>query len=162
MNAAHMHLLLNHFPLVGFVFSLILLSVGLFRANDGYIKAGILVILISGLLAVPTYLLGEPAEKVIKSLPGFSERLVENHEEAAELAIWCIGATMLAAAVSLWLSGKRNMASKLALNSMLLLNFIALVMIGRTSNLGGKISHSEVFGPSDQNVIARPDRDHEH
>lgn len=113
MNAAHSHLLLNHFPLIGFVFSFLLLALGQFRSNESYVRAGISIILVSGFLAVPTYLAGEPAEEVIKKLPGFSENLVEAHEEAAELAIWFIGATTLVAGVALWLSIKKTVTSKI-------------------------------------------------
>lgn len=151
MNAAHLHLLLNHFPLIGFVFSLLLLLLGLLRSNESYVRAGFLIILISGLFAVPTYLAGEPAEKVIEKLPGFSEELVEAHEEAAELAIWFIGITSLAAGVALWSSIKKKGSSKLILRSVLVLNFVSLVLVGRTSNLGGKISHPEIRDVNDRN-----------
>lgn len=158
MNAAHLHLLLNHFPLIGFVFSLLLLTLGLFRSNESYVRAGFLIILVSGLFAVPTYLAGEPAEKVIEKLPGFSEKLVEAHEEAAELAIWFIGAATLAAGAALWLSIKRTVSSKMILRALLALNLVALILIGRTSNLGGKISHPEI---RDTNSSTAPHDDHD-
>ncbi len=153
MNAAHIHLVLNHFPLVGLAFSFFILALGLFRSNENYAKVGLFIILVSGLLSVPTYLAGEPAEEIIEKLPGFSEKLVEAHEEAAELAIWFIGLTALAAAGTLWIYGKKTTTTKMMLISTLILNFISLVLIGRTSNLGGKISHPEVRGTIDQNVI---------
>ena len=74
MNGAHLHLLLNHFPLIGFVFSLLILGLGYVRANENFVRVGLLVILVSGVLAAPAYLAGEPAEDVIEKLPGFSEK----------------------------------------------------------------------------------------
>ncbi len=159
MNAAHLHIVLNHFPLIGFVFSFLILALGLFRSNESYMRVGLLIILVSGLFAVPTYLAGEPAEEIIEKLPGFSEKLVEAHEEAAEIAIWFIGITTLAAGAALGISYKKTGMSKLILRSVLVLNFISLVFIGRTSNLGGKISHPEVRGVTDQNVILHNDSD---
>lgn len=144
MNAAHIHLLLNHFPLVGFVFSFLILALGLYLSDESYIRAGLLVILIAGFLAVPTYLTGEPAEEVIEKLPAFSEKIVETHEEAAELAILFISLTTLAAGGALWMSIKRKVASKVVLKFVLALNFVSLVLIGQTNNLGGKISHTEI------------------
>lgn len=159
MNAAHLHLILNHFPLVGFVFSFLILALGLFRSNESYVRVGLLIILVSVLFAVPTYLAGEPAEEIIEKLPGFSEKLVEAHEEAAELAIWFIGITALAAGAALWLSNKKTVSTKVILRLVLVLNFISLLLIARTSNLGGKISHPEVRGVTDQNVILQKGSD---
>ncbi len=158
MNGAHLHLLLNHFPLIGFVFSFLLLALGLFRSNESYVRTGFLIILLSGMFAIPTYLAGEPAEKIIEKLPGFSEKLVEAHEEAAELAIWFIGITTLAAGAALWFANKKSVTSKMILRPILVLNFISLVLIGRTSNLGGKISHPEVRDTNSQ-VSTSQDRD---
>lgn len=144
MNAAHLHLMANHFPLVGFVFSLLLLTLGLLRSNEGYSRAGYLVILAAGVFSIPTFLTGEPAEEILEKLSGFSEVLVEAHEEAAELAIWFIGVTTVAAAAAFWCSLKQVGTSKLILKSILALNLVSIIMIGRTSQLGGKISHPEI------------------
>lgn len=144
MNAAHIHLMANHFPLVGFVFSFLLLALGLFRSHEGYARAGFLVILVAGLFAIPTFLAGEPAEEIIEKLPGFTEELVEAHEEAAETAIWFIGVTTLAAAGAFWCSMKKVGRSKLILRILLVLNLVSLILIGRTNQLGGRISHPEI------------------
>lgn len=149
MNPAHLHLLVNHFPLIGFVFSILLLSIGLLRLNKDFVNAALLIILISGILSIITYLTGEPAEEVIKKLPNFSENLVEAHEEAAELAIWFIGATTLLSGASIWLAIKRIFPPKGLLIAILALNLITLISIGRTNNLGGRISHPEIRNTND-------------
>lgn len=148
MNAAHLHLMANHFPLVGFVFSFLLLVLGLIRSNEGYSRAGFLVILVAGLFAVPTFLTGEPAEEIIEKLPRFSEQLVEAHEQAAELAIWLIGVTTFAAAAAFWSSLRKVGRSKLLLKVILALNLVSLILIGRTNQLGGQISHPEIRSDS--------------
>lgn len=144
MNPAYLHLIINHFPLIGFVFSFLLLTLGLFRPDGGYARAGFLVILVAGFLAVPTFFSGEPAEDVIEKLPGFSEKLVESHEEAAELAIWFVCITTVAAAAGLWSSVKKAPAFGMILKIILVLNFVSLILIGRTNQLGGRISHPEI------------------
>lgn len=149
MNAAHLHLMLNHFALVGFIFSFLILTYGLFRSNEGFVRAGLFIILLSGLIAIPTFLTGEPAEEIIEKLPGFAENLVEAHEEAAEFAIWLIGATLIAAAIGLWQSLKKSITSRPVLLTILALNFVALAAIGRTANLGGQISHPEIRDSAD-------------
>jgi hypothetical protein len=144
MNGAHLHLMLNHFPLTGFVFSFIILSLGFFRRNDAFVRTGLIVAVLSGALAVPTYFSGDPAEDVIKNSAVFSESRVEAHEEAAEFAIWLIELTALSAAFSYYaLSQKKNFAKK-ALAVTFALNVVALGAIARVNNLGGQISHPEI------------------
>lgn len=144
MNGAHFHLLINHFPMIGLVFSILLFVLGLLRSNDGLIRSGLIITFMSGVLTLPTYLSGEPAEETIEHSPGFSEALVEKHEEAAEFAIWIMGMTAIAAGVGLAYSFKRNRIPRPLLFSIALLLLFSLVTIGRTNNLGGKISHPEI------------------
>lgn len=159
MNAAHLHLLLNHFPIIGLVFSILFLILGKYRPNEGFARSGLLLILASGLLAVPTYLSGEPAEKIIEKLPGFSEKLVEAHEEAAEIVIWFMGLTTALAGVGLWLSIKNNTRFNLVLKIVITLNLVTLILIGRVSNLGGKISHEEIRGTDTPAAVSNDDED---
>lgn len=144
MNGAHLHLMLNHFPLVGLFFSALILGFGFFRRNESYLRIGLYAILLCGVLAAPTFLSGESAEEVIESLPAFSEPHVEAHEEAAELVIWLIGATAFAAfgsLVSFW--KKPNLARQLTVATFIL-NLFAVIGIAWVNNLGGKISHPEI------------------
>ena len=144
MNAAHLHLLLNHVPLVGLLFSAIILALGLLRSNESFIRIGLLIVLISGVFAVPTFLSGEPAEKVIEQFSGFSEELVEAHEETAELTIWLVVVTTIAAGTGLWFSIRKEVLSRRVFWLVLSLNLISLFAIARTSQLGGRISHPEI------------------
>lgn len=153
MNAAHFHLLVNHFPLIGLFFALPLLIYGSLRSNEHFVRAGLFVALVAGLLAAPTFLTGEPAEEILEKLPGFSEPLVEAHEEAAEFAIWVISITTLAAAVALWASVKKNTNSKMLIRAVIVLNLFSLVVMARTSQLGGKIAHPEI---RDSNAPSSP------
>lgn len=136
--------------MIGLVFSIIILGLGLIRKSEDFIRSSLLVAFISGALAIPTYLTGEPAEKVIEHSPGFSEALLEKHEEAAEFAVWAMGITAVAAAAGLFFSFKKNQIPKPLMISILTLNLFSLVVIGRTNNLGGKISHPEIRDSRDK------------
>lgn len=144
MNATHLHLMLNHFALVGFVFSLLLLLIGLTKSNENFLRAGFFIILISGVLTVPTYFSGEPAEDILKASSNFSEDLVEEHEAAAGFAIGFIELTAVVAGLGLWQSISKNLRSKKIVGVVLALNIFTLTVIARTSYLGGQISHPEI------------------
>jgi uncharacterized membrane protein len=144
MNPAHLHLIINHFPLIGFVFALLIYVIGLILKNEHYIRSGLFIFIVSGLFAAPTYLTGEPAEEIIHHSANFSERLVEQHEDAAQFAILFIELTTVASLVAFYFSTRKNRIPNVLMYGILFLGLFALVVTARTNNLGGKISHTEL------------------
>lgn len=53
MNWAHVHLLLNHVPVLGTIFGLALLGYALMRRNDGLTRVALGVFVVVALLALP-------------------------------------------------------------------------------------------------------------
>ena len=144
MNATYIHLLLNHFPILGTLIGGILLAFGLFYKNESIKKAAAVILVIMSITAIPVYLTGEPAEDSIEKLPGISESMIEMHEEAATIAIWLMMATGAGALVSLvmgWLK-KGTSAAYIITCSLALLCFAAMA---RTGYYGGKIRHTEIL-----------------
>ena len=87
MNGAHLHLLINHIPVLGTFFGLALLAFGVWKRSDDLRKAALGTLVIVALGAVAAYLTGEPAEDVVKGLPGVSRPLMSRHEDAAGIAL---------------------------------------------------------------------------
>lgn len=153
MNNTYIHLLLNHFPIVGTLIGSSIFFWGIIKrqAQTQSIAAGILVIM--ALIAIPVYLTGEPAEETVENLPGVSESMMELHEEAANLGIWVMGITGLASLLALFFHRQKNAyASKTYLFAFLLsvLSFGAMV---RTGYYGGRIRHSEIRDASSVNTV---------
>jgi len=73
MNLAHLHLVLNHLPVLGTGFGLALLIFGLWRRSDELKKTALGVLVLVALAAVPVYLTGEPAEELVQAVPGVSK-----------------------------------------------------------------------------------------
>jgi hypothetical protein len=63
MNGAQLHLMLNHLPVMGALFSLLLLGWSLTRRSTEIQKLALGGALLAGLSSVPAYLTGEPAEE---------------------------------------------------------------------------------------------------
>ena len=142
MDATHIHLLLNHFPIVGTLIGSGVMIWGLLK-NRNSIKAVAAVIIISmALLAVPVYLTGEPAEERVEHLPGVSEAMIEEHEEAAEVAIWVMAAAGITSLLALLLQYRSTSRIPFAIaTTVTLLAFAAMVRVGY---YGGQIRHSEL------------------
>ena len=86
MNLAHLHLLLNHFPTVGFGVGLGLFMVALAAKSDTLKQAGLGIFFLIALLTIVVYLSGNAADLAIGKLPGVSASLISVHEDAALLA----------------------------------------------------------------------------
>jgi uncharacterized membrane protein len=143
MNAAHLHLMLNHVPVVGLVFALSLLGWGILRKQDALMKAAFAALVVVALLAVPAFLTGEPAEEIVKGLPGVSHAVVEQHENAAKVALAATCLTGCAALAGLWLArGKAVALWCVAL--VLMVALLAAGLMAWTANLGGKVRHTEI------------------
>ena len=60
MNWAHIHLSLNHLPVVGTFFGVLLLLLALLRKSEELKRGSLGVFALTALLALPIYFTGEP------------------------------------------------------------------------------------------------------
>lgn len=155
MDAAHLHLLLNHAPVVGLVFSSLLLAYGLAIRSDEVTRAGFWALGLVGLAAVVVYLTGEPAEELVEGLPGFSHDIMERHETAALWATSVTAAVGAAALGGLYVYRDATVPRKVGV-LMLVLSVVAIVPMGWAANLGGQVRHEEIRGPAAPGATADP------
>ena len=97
MDAAYLHIVVNHFPIilcvVGTVAALLALA---FQKRALWLYAAVSLTL-SGALVYPVVFTGERAEDVVEKRWYASKEAIHEHEEAAELAMWV---TLAAGAVA--------------------------------------------------------------
>src|SRR6266851_6290100 len=104
MNFAHLHLLLNHFPIIGTLVGLGLFLISLVGKNEDLRRASLIIFSTMALVAIPTFFSGTGAQGAIKKLPGVSEALIERHQGSAMLALLFMEITGALALVALWQS----------------------------------------------------------
>jgi len=146
VNAAHIHLLLNHLPVVGTLFGLALLLWAMVSANAEMKKGALGLLVLAALTALPVYLTGEPAEELVAPLAGVSQPAIESHEDSAKLS--AIAAGLMGASALLALKSARSRREIPAVLGVIVL-ILAVVTAGlmaRTANLGGRIHHIEARG----------------
>jgi uncharacterized membrane protein len=144
MNAAQIHLALNHLPLFATMFGLLFLLVALAGKSKPLQQAGLWLCLAAAVGAVPTYLAGEPAEEIIENQPGVDGALIEEHEEAALITLIGIEILGVASLAALYLSRQAAMPPRWLVIGCLLLSLLAAAMLARTAHLGGQIHHPEL------------------
>ena len=153
MNQAHIHLIVNHVPIVGSLFALILLGVVVLRQNDTLTQAGLVAVLAAGLLCLPAQLTGEGAAAIVQDMPRVSRALIANHAAAAELAFWVLESAAALALFGLLLRKNQSPKARLLALLTLLAAVLSFGLLARAGNLGGQIRHTEIrdgFGTPDE------------
>lgn len=144
MNPVHVHLMLNHLPLIGTAFTLVLLLVAFAKKSDELKRVSLAFLAGVTLLAVPAYLTGEPAEEAVEHLPGIETPFIEPHEEAAK---WAFGAQIalgVVALAGLFVTRKSKPLPAWCAGALLVLSLAVCGLMARAANLGGQIRHPEI------------------
>jgi uncharacterized membrane protein len=153
MNPVHLHLMLNHVPVLGTAFSLALLGWALLRKSEELKKVSLGFFVIIALLAIPAYLTGEPAEELVENLPGVSKASIEQHEEAAQVAFAGVLIVGVAALGGLVFFRRGKLASDWLSVILLVLSLIVFALMARTANLGGLIRHPEIRSDAQASMV---------
>src|SRR2546429_3225540 len=102
MNLAHLHLLLNHIPIIGAIIGLGLLVVSLAAQSDDLKRASLMVLAAIALLSLPAFFSGVGARGAIRKDTAIPAGLIERHEGSAILALFFMEVTGALALVGLW------------------------------------------------------------
>lgn len=144
MNATHLHLILNHIPVLGTFFGFFLLVLAVWRKREELKKVALGIFVIAALLAVPVFLTGEPAEDSVKPLPGVLHAIVEQHEEAASVAFASLIVLGLVALAGLLLFRRGKLVPVWFGGLLIVVSMIVSGAMGWTANLGGQVRHTEI------------------
>ncbi len=147
MSLTHLHLLLNHFPVIGSIIGIALFATAVLRKSGELAKASLGLFVALGVISVIVYFTGEPAEDAIEKLPGFSEAITERHEEFALIATIML-ASFGAIALSALGAFRRRVLPRWVVNGGLVLSLAAGALMGYTAMLGGQVRHTEIRSTS--------------
>jgi len=144
MNFVHMHLLLNHFPVIGSIIGFGLFLISFFGKNEALRRGSLIIFASMALIAIPAFASGKGAQLMLKDKPGISDAFVQRHEGAAMLALWFLEATGAFALAGLWQIHRRVRMARWNLSAVLIFSLLSVGLMVRTGNTGGEISHAEV------------------
>jgi uncharacterized membrane protein len=144
MTDAHLHLLVNHFPIIGTIFGLGILITGLLFKNDSIKNVAYVLFIISAIFAFFSMFTGEGAEEIVEDMPNIGHQIIHEHEEVAEklaLVLYLLGAISI---IGLFLNKKKHTKAKLIAFLILTIAIIATVLAISTGTSGGEIRHTEI------------------
>jgi hypothetical protein len=143
MNGAHLHLLVNHIPVLGAFGLLLLFAIAFARRDSSLARLTLVLSVALAAASAGVFLTGEPAEEAVEHLAGAAENAVEPHEDAALIATVAFGLFGAAALVALVGFRRRPMPRWVA-GSALIGILVVSGLMGWTANLGGRIRHTEM------------------
>jgi len=143
-NWAHVHLMINHFPVVGTMGTILLFLYGAVRKSKEIVVASLGLFVLLALVTIPVFLTGEKAEDVVKNLPGVTEDYIGRHEEMASYALAMMEILGAAALLGLFWVHRTGSTPKWLIVLVLVLSLITAVSMGITANFGGQIRHTEI------------------
>jgi uncharacterized membrane protein len=149
LNLAHLHLVLNHFPIIGTIVGLGLFLGSLFGENHDLKKAGLIIFSVMALLSLPTFFSGVGAKGVLQDLPDIPCALIDRHEGAAILALFFMELTGALSLVGLWQSHRFSKPARWNVVAVLVLSLITVGLMARVGTTGGDIRHPETWAGSD-------------
>jgi uncharacterized membrane protein len=149
VNLAHLHLLLNHFPIIGTIVGVGLFLFSLAGKNDDLQRAGLIIFSVMALLSLPTFFSGIGAQGAIEKLPGVSSVLIDRHEGAATLALLFMEITGALSLAGLWQSHKFSRPARWNIVTVLLLSLITVGLMARVGTTGGDVRHPEIRAGAD-------------
>ncbi len=143
MNWAYLHVIINHFPIVGVIIGTLILIAGMVFKNEGIKISGLGTIVFAALMAVVVDLTGDPAREAVRGTPDFVLSLINRHENIAVVALFIIIPAGLLAAVTLFSIWKKVHAIKFLLIMTLIISLISCAAMGYVGRTGGQIRHLE-------------------
>jgi hypothetical protein len=157
LSATHLHLMLNHVPVLGTVFVLVVLLWGLLRRSREITSLGLLFTVILALVTIPIYLTGEPTEHQQRRAPWFDRDRAHEHEEKAERGLIAVLATGAVALGALYLRRGGRPGNGAVTGIATAGVAISFVLFALAALEGGEIHHEELR-PGAVNVApAAPD-----
>ena len=108
MDAAYLHILVNHFPIVlSILGAAAAVASFIWRRRSVWLYA-VATLTLAGLSAYPVMLTGHEAEESMEKMNYVTRRAIHDHEEAGELATYVMLGTGVVSAIAWWLAVRRD------------------------------------------------------
>jgi len=143
MNAAQIHLALNHAPLFLSIIGGGILILGMIQKNESFKTISLYMLIAAALFTAPVFLTGEGTEELVEQLPGVNEGAIEEHEEMAKISMIIIAVTGAVSLIGL-LARKNKSFGKFIFLAAAVLSLASFGTMAQTAHLGGLIRHAEL------------------
>ena len=144
MDELHLHLVVNHLPIIFPVVGIIILLIGIFSKSEVTKRNAYIIFVLGAITSIAAMGTGEGAENSATKIAGLSENLIKKHEEVSEIfaaLTYVLGAISLVALIA---SFRNSVISKYAPFVVGILAIVCLLFAQKVGTTGGEIKHTEI------------------
>jgi len=161
MNDAHLHMVVNHFPIIGTILAIGILTAGLLNKNQSIINTAYVLFIIGAVFGILSMNTGEGAEELVENIPGIGWKIIHEHEELAEKMALLLDVLGILSLLGFYLQYKNNPKQKLVSYFILILGIASLFVIQKVGTSGGEIRHTEIRNDTNTTNNLKEDSNHE-
>lgn len=144
MNEAHLHMVVNHFPIIGIIFGLGILITGIVLKNNSVKTVAYVLFIVAAVFAALSMSTGEGAEELVEDMPTVGKHIIHEHEEIAEkfaLLLYVLGGLSL---LTIFFGVKKMVYEKYTTIAILIVAVIGVFLAKGVGTSGGEIRHTEI------------------
>jgi hypothetical protein len=145
MTAVQMHLVLNHFPLVGLLFGLVFFVGGLMRSSPPALRTSLRIFTAMGVVSIPVAVSGLVSARVLDGAEWLGAPDLARHRLAGVLSVALLLVLATVSRLGLRMSGGGGAVPSARWKAAIgVLAAAALASVLWTSRLGGELRHTEL------------------
>lgn len=144
MNDAHLHMIVNHFPIIGTIFGLGILITGVLLKNNSVKNTAYVLFVVSAIFAAFSIGTGDGAEDIAEKLPGVTKQIIHEHEELAEKLAILLYILGLVSIGGIFLNIKNHAKAKLVSIIAIIVGIVAVFFAVEVGTSGGEVRHTEI------------------
>jgi uncharacterized membrane protein len=144
MNDAHLHMVVNHFPIIGTILGLGILVAGMILKNNSVKNTAYFLFIVAAVFAAFSMGTGEGAEELVEDMPSVGKKIIHEHEEIAEkfaVVMYVLGFCSL---LGIYFDYKNHVKAKLVAAIVLIIAIVAVTLASFVGTSGGEIRHTEI------------------
>ena len=144
MNDAHLHMVVNHFPIIGTILGLGILITGIILKNNSVKNTAYFLFIVAAVFAAFSMGTGEGAEELVEDMPSVGKKIIHEHEEMAEklaIVLYVLGVISLG---GLFMNFKNHSKATLVSYAAVVVAVVGVFFAQQTGTTGGEIRHTEI------------------
>lgn len=143
MNDAHLHMVFNHFPIIGLFFGIGILAYGIFKKQTILVNTAYVIFIFCMIMSKATMMTGEGAEEIVEEL-GISHDIIHEHEEVAETFMKVLYGLGILSILGLVANFKKHSRAAIVSYVVLISAIGSAVLSKSVGTSGGEIRHTEI------------------
>lgn len=154
MNAAHLHLIVNHISIFTTIIGIFILAWGMYKKNTSIRNIAFVLFIVGAVGSFLAVQSGDSAEDIVEEITVISSEAIHEHEEAAELSLWFSVALGLLSLGALVIRKPDDRFERSLHIAILLTAIVTSGVLSYVAYEGGEIRHPEAYS---EQVISEED-----